>query len=68
MRTNVVIDDALMSKAMEASGAKTKKGAIEAALQMMVRMHRQTRIKRLRGKVDFYPDYLAEVRSRFGEG
>ena len=67
MRTNIEIDDALMKKALEASGAKTKKGAVEAALQMMVSQHGQSRIRRLKGKVEFFPDFLAEVRSRFDE-
>jgi Arc/MetJ family transcription regulator len=29
MRTNIVIDDALMSKALKISGLKTKKDAVE---------------------------------------
>ena len=36
MRTNVVIDDELMEKAMNASGLKTKKDAIEAGLKLLI--------------------------------
>jgi Arc/MetJ family transcription regulator len=41
MRTNIEIDDELMQKAMEASGAETKKAAVEEGLQMLVTMRNQ---------------------------
>jgi len=34
MRTNVVIDDNLIKSALETSGLKTKKDAIEAGLKL----------------------------------
>lgn len=37
MRTNIDIDDELLAEAMKATGAKTKKGAIEAALRQVTR-------------------------------
>ena len=37
MKTTVVIDDDLLDEAMRASGAKTKREAIEAGLQELVR-------------------------------
>jgi Arc/MetJ family transcription regulator len=51
MRTNIVIDDALMRDAMKASGLKTKREAVELGLQTLVRLKRQQQIKTLRGKV-----------------
>lgn len=36
MRTNIDIDDKLMRAAMRATGAKTKKATVEAALQRLV--------------------------------
>jgi Arc/MetJ family transcription regulator len=51
MRTNIVIDDALMRDAMNASGLKTKREAVELGLQTLVRLKRQQQIKTLRGKV-----------------
>jgi len=36
MRTNIEIDDQLMRAAMKATGAATKKGAVEAALRRLV--------------------------------
>jgi Arc/MetJ family transcription regulator len=41
MRTNIEIDDALLSEAMEASGLRTKKATVEEALRRLVREHRQ---------------------------
>ena len=53
MRTNIVIDDALMRDAMKASGLKTKREAVELGLRTLVRLKRQQRIKSLRGKVQW---------------
>ena len=49
MRTNVVIDDALMAEALKLSGVKTKRQAIEEGLRLLVRTRRQGRVRRLRG-------------------
>jgi Arc/MetJ family transcription regulator len=50
MRTNIEIDDALMAEAMTATGAKTKREAVETALRQVVRAERQLRaIQGLRG-------------------
>jgi len=51
MRTNVVIDDGLMKSALEFSGLKTKKDAIEAGLQLLVQFNRQAKVKDFRGKL-----------------
>jgi len=51
MRTNIDIDDKLMRQAMKATGAKTKKAAVEAALLLSVRLKKQEGIRKLRGKV-----------------
>jgi Arc/MetJ family transcription regulator len=50
MRTNIEIDDKLMAKAMKTSGATTKKAVVDAALRMLVRVHAQAGIRKLRGK------------------
>jgi Arc/MetJ family transcription regulator len=49
MRTNIVIDDKLMVEAMAASGAKSKREAVEAGLRTLVRIKRQSEILKLRG-------------------
>lgn len=51
MRTNVVIDDQLMSEAMTLSHLKTKKAVIENALQLLVQVKRQEKIRKLKGKL-----------------
>lgn len=51
VRTNIVIDDDLMKSALELSGLKTKKAAIEEGLRLLVEIKRQSRIKDFRGKL-----------------
>ena len=56
MRTNVVIDDKLMEEALELSGFRTKKAAIEAGLRLLVKFSRQAKVKRFRGKLEWAGD------------
>ena len=56
MRTNIVIDDTLMKQAMEASGAQTKKEAVEQGLMMLVQQGKQSEIRELRGKYQWDGD------------
>ena len=49
MRTNIEIDDELMAEAMEALGAKTKREAVEQALQRVVRLKAQQGLLELKG-------------------
>lgn len=51
MRTNVVLDDNLMQTALELSGYKTKKKAIEAGLKLLIQLNRQKEIRQARGKL-----------------
>ena len=41
MRTNIDLDDELMSQAMAATGLSTKKATVEAGLQALVNRQRQ---------------------------
>ncbi|HUB98179.1 MAG TPA: type II toxin-antitoxin system VapB family antitoxin [Stellaceae bacterium] len=56
MRTNIDIDDALMRKAMKASGLTTKRATVEAALRLLVRLHEQEKILKLGGKIKWHGD------------
>jgi len=56
MRTNIVIDDKLMADAIEATGAKTKKEAVELGLKALVRLKQQERIKGFRGNLQWKDD------------
>ena len=51
MRTNIVIDDNLMSEAIELSQLKTKKAVVETGLRLLIKIKKQERIKSLRGKL-----------------
>ena len=49
-RTNIEIDDRLMGQALRAAEVGTKHGAVEEALQVVVRLHRQKQaLHELRG-------------------
>jgi Arc/MetJ family transcription regulator len=65
MRTNIDIDDKLMKQAMKATGATTKKGAVEAALLRVVQLKKQEGFKKLRGKVRWEGDLDAMREGRF---
>ena len=56
MRTNIVIDDELMREALRASGASTKKEAVERGLRMLVRVNKQAEIRKFRGKLHWEGD------------
>jgi Arc/MetJ family transcription regulator len=61
MRTNIVIDERLLSAAMKAGDFKTKKAAVEAGLRLLARKAAYEDIRRLRGKIKWEGD-LAEWR------
>ena len=61
MRTNIVIDDQLMSDALKVTGLSTKKEAVELGLKMLVRLNKQQAIRKLRGKLKWEGD-LDEMR------
>jgi Arc/MetJ family transcription regulator len=48
-RTNIVLDDKLVRRAMKKAGVKTKREAVEAALQAFVREADHAAILALRG-------------------
>lgn len=56
MRTNIVIDDDLMAEAMQASGAKTKREAVELGLKTLLLLRRQQEIRRYRGRLAWTGD------------
>jgi len=51
MRTNIVIDDQLMSEALKATGLSTKREAVELGLRTLVRLSQQEGIRRFRGRL-----------------
>ena len=61
MRTNVVIDDELMSRAMRSSGCRTKRSTIETGLRLLVQVNSQKKLRSLKGKIKWEGD-LEEMR------
>jgi Arc/MetJ family transcription regulator len=57
MRVRIVIDDRLMSEALEASGCATQAEAVEQGLKLLIQWSRQQRIRGLRGKVHWEGDW-----------
>ncbi len=51
MRTNIVINDELMERAMKLAGLKSKRETVEAGLQLLVKLKQQERMRKLRGKL-----------------
>jgi Arc/MetJ family transcription regulator len=51
MRTNIDIDDDLMMKVLSLTGLRTKREAVEHALQTLLRLKEQEQIKSHRGAI-----------------
>lgn len=57
MRITVTIDDALVTKAIQLTGAKTKREAVEMGLKMHVRIKIQEKIRAYKGKLKWDADH-----------
>ncbi len=57
MRTNIVLDDAVVARAFRHSRAKTKKDLVHEALLELIRSRRRRSLLDLRGKIRFADDY-----------
>lgn len=51
MRTNIEIDDKLMKDALRATGAKTKREAVELGLKTLVQLRAQEMARELKGRI-----------------
>ena len=56
MRTNIEIDDEHLAEAISATGATTKREAVEPGLAAQVKLKRQERIRQSRGKLSWDGD------------
>jgi Arc/MetJ family transcription regulator len=59
LRTNIEIDDKLKKDALEATGAKTKREAVELGLRTLVLLRAQEKARELRGKTTWEGDLNA---------
>lgn len=66
MPTNLALDDELIAKAQKLGGHKSKRVAVNTALQQYVQRLQQMQIVELFGTIDFDPtyDYKAERRAK----
>ena len=51
MRTNIIIQDELIQKVIKMGGFETKKAAVEAGLELLLKLYSQKEIKKYRGKL-----------------
>jgi Arc/MetJ family transcription regulator len=51
MRTNIDIDDKLMKEALKATGAKSKREAVELGLRTLVQLRAQEKARALKGAI-----------------
>ncbi len=57
MRTNIVLDEALVKEAFRYSSTKTKKDLVNEALRELIRVRGRKSLLDLRGKIRFAPGY-----------
>lgn len=57
MATNLAIDPALLDRALEVSGERTKKAAVTKALQEFIARREQRRVAELFGKLEWDDSY-----------
>jgi Arc/MetJ family transcription regulator len=60
-RTNVELNEQLLSRGKKLTGIKTTKGLLEHALKELIRRRNQKRILELKGKVEWEGD-LSQMR------
>lgn len=51
MGMKITVDEKLMQDALEATGLKNQKEAVELGLRTLIRLHKQEAIKGLKGKL-----------------
>lgn len=62
MRTNIVLDEQLISEARRLTGIATKRGVVEEGLKTLIRLKKQQAIKNWRGKL-VWDDNLDAMRT-----
>lgn len=56
MRIKIVIDEKLLADAITASGARTKREAVELGLRTLIQLKKQEALKDYRGKLQWRDD------------
>jgi Arc/MetJ family transcription regulator len=63
MRTNIVLDDALVAEAFRHSTARTKKDLVDEALRELIRLRGRRSLLDIKGKIRFASAYDKTVRA-----
>ena len=66
MRTNIVLDDKLLTQGMRLTGLKTRRALVDLALKELIRRRRQRDLLKLRGAVKWEGDLDQMRRGRVG--
>lgn len=70
MRTNVVLDDALVQEAIAVTGIQTRRELLDTALRELIRAYKKKSLFDLTGKIHYEADFdykkLREVRDVAG--
>ncbi len=64
-RTNIVLDEKLVSEALKLTGLKTQRELVHHALQQLVRREKQVGLLELKGKVRWEDDLSLLRKGRF---
>ena len=64
-RTNIVLDEKLVSEALKLTGLKTQKELVHHALLQLIRRERQVGLLELKGKVSWEGDLNLMRKDRF---
>jgi Arc/MetJ family transcription regulator len=65
MRSNIEIDDNLITQAQQLTGIQTKQGVVEEALRLLIQMKSQVQVKELRGRLTWEGDLDSSRERRF---
>ena len=57
MRTNIEIDEELLTQALKTTGLKTKQEAVELGLRTLLRLDKQRNVRRFRGRLSWDADW-----------
>jgi Arc/MetJ family transcription regulator len=66
-RTNIVIDESLVKKALKATGLKTRRELVDYALRELIRRESQKKILDLKGKVTWQGEIKAMRQGRVSQ-
>jgi Arc/MetJ family transcription regulator len=66
MRTNIEIDDNLITQAQQLTGIQTKQEVVEEALRLLIQTYTQVQVKDLRGRLSWEGGLDSLREGRFG--